>query len=324
MSSSYLETTKDFYKTAAISPMEGLCCTTTPIWRFPELEIPSQMLEMNYGCGTTVHPRDLVNSPKVLYVGIGGGLEIFQFSYFCRKPSGVIGVDPVPEMLEACQTNLSLAEPSNPWFQRSFIELRQGDALSLPIADESVDVAAQNCLFNIFRQKELKLALEEMYRVLRPNGRLVLSDPVCETQIPETLRSDEGLRALCLSGAIPLREYLELITETGFGTVEVRARRPYRVLDPTHYPVDELIFIESVEVCAIKDPVPPDGPCIFTGRTAIYYGTNEVFDDGHGHSLMRNQPLSICDKTAGALESLGRQDIYITPSTFFYDGGGCC
>jgi hypothetical protein len=66
----YLETTKDIYKAAAQTPDVGLCCTTTPVWSFPGLSIPKIMLEMNYGCGSTVHPRDLVNSPKILYVGV--------------------------------------------------------------------------------------------------------------------------------------------------------------------------------------------------------------------------------------------------------------
>ncbi len=115
-----------------------------------------------------------------------------------------------------------------------------------------------------------------------------------------------------------------MITDAGFGTVEIRARRPYRILDPVSYDTDELIFIESVEVCAIKDPMPEDGPCVFTGKTAIYYGTEDSFDDEKGHVLIPNQPLAVCDKTAGALENLGRKDIFISGSTFFYDGGGCC
>jgi len=63
---------------------------------------------------------------------------------------------------------------------------------------------------------------------------------------------------------------------------------------------------------------------VFTGRTAIYFGDGECYDDGKGHVLARNQPLAVCDKTAGALSALGRDDIYISPSTWFYDGGGCC
>ena len=167
-------------------------------------------------------------------------------------------------------------------------------------------------------------ALKEIYRVLKPHGRLVLSDPICETEMPENLKNDERLRALCLSGALPLNKYLNLITSIGFGTIEVRAKRPYRILDPLHYDTKEVLQIESVEICAIKDPMPKDGPCIFTGRTAIYFGPEEYFDDKKGHVLMNNQPLAICDKTSKAIGDLKRDDIIISESTYFYDGGGCC
>lgn len=324
MSTAYLETTRNVYKEAAENPNVGLCCTTTPVWQLPGLAIPQRMLAMNYGCGSTVNPRDLVNDPRILYVGVGGGMELLQFAYFSRQTHGVIGIDVVDEMLEASRLNFKEAETLNPWFRADFVDLRKGDALSLPINDETIDVAAQNCLFNIFKADELKQALAEMYRVLKPHGRLVLSDPVCETAMPDALREDERLRALCLSGAMPLNEYIRMITDIGFGTVEVRAKRAYRILDPKHYATDELIYIESVEVCAIKDPMPEDGPCVFTGKTAIYYGGDAYFDDHKGHVLLPNQPLAVCDKTGDNLAQLDRDDLFISPSTFFYDGGGCC
>ena len=324
MSISYLETTKNVYKAAAEKPDVGLCCTTTPVWQLPGLDMPVIMQQMNYGCGSTVHPRDLVNNPKVLYVGVGGGMELLQFAYFSRQNNGVIGVDVVDEMLAASERNFADAEQLNPWFKKEMVDLRKGDALNLPVEDNSIDVAAQNCLFNIFKQDELKQALKEMYRVLKPRGRLVMSDPTCETAMPETLKEDERLRALCLSGSLPLWDYIKMITDAGFGTIEIRAKRPYRILDPKNYDTDKLIYIESVEVCAIKDPMPQDGPCVFTGKTAIYFGNEECFDDDKGHVLFPNRPLSVCDKTAGALASLVRKDIFISESTFFYDGGGCC
>lgn len=324
MSTTYLETTKNVYKKAAETPDVGLCCTTTPVWQLPGLKIPQRMLEMNYGCGSTVNPRDLINNPKILYVGVGGGMELLQFAYFSRQENGVIGVDVVDEMIDACQQNFKLAEEQNDWFSSNFVDLRKGDALNLPVEDNSINIAAQNCLFNIFKQDELKKALDEMYRVLNPHGRLVLSDPTCEQVMPESLQEDEQLRALCLSGALSLNDYIKLLTDAGFGTIEIRAKRPYRILDTKHYDTDTNIFIESVEVCAIKDPMPEDGPCVFTGRTAIYFGDQEYFDDHKGHILMPNQPLSVCDKTAGNLLALNRDDIYVSESTYFYDGGGCC
>ena len=321
---SYLETTKDVYKNAALTPDVGLCCTTNPIWELPGLKIPKIMQEMNYGCGSTVHPRDLVNNPKILYVGVGGGMELLQFAYFSRQKNGVIGVDVVDEMLEASRKNFKEAETQNNWFKSDFIYLKKGDALHLPVEDNSIDVAAQNCLFNIFKTEELKKAISEMYRVLKPHGRLVMSDPTCEQPMSEELRNNDKLRALCLSGSLPVKEYVKMLTDAGFGTIEIRARKPYRILDPLHYNTEELIYIESIEVAAMKDPMPKDGPCVFTGKAAIYYGKEDYFDDKNGHVLLQNQPLAVCDKTANTLKNLERNDIFISESTWHYDGGGCC
>ena len=323
--SNYLDTTIDVYKEAALKPDVGLCCTTTPVWQLPGLSMPKIMLEMNYGCGSTVSPRDLVNNPSILYVGIGGGMELLQFSYFSRRKGAVVGIDIVDEMITACQNNLLEAEALNWWFKKDYIDIRKGSALDLPVESNSIDVAAQNCLFNIFTADDLHQALSEMYRVLKPHGRLVLSDPICDMHMPDKLKNDERLRALCLSGAIPLKEYIDMITSIGFGTVEIRAKRPYRILSPLHYPgATENIMIESVEVCAIKDPMPKDGPCVFTGKSAIYFGSEDSFDDHKGHNLLQNQPLAICDKTAANLKALNNEFIHISESTFFYDGGGCC
>jgi len=321
---SYLETTKDVYRDAALTPDVGLCCTTNPIWELPGLKIPKIMQEMNYGCGTTVHARDLTNDPRILYVGVGGGMELLQFAYFSRQKSGVVGIDVVDEMLEASRKNFKVAEEMNSWFKSEFVDLKKGDATELPVEDNSIDVAAQNCLFNIFKTEELTKALKEMYRVLKPHGKLVMSDPTCEQEMNDELRNDERLRALCLSGSLSIKDYVKALTDAGFGTIEIRARKPYRILDPKNYPTEELVYIESIEVAAIKDPMPEDGPCIFTGKAAIYYGEKDHFDDKKGHVLLKNQPLAICDKTANALADLSRDDIYISESTFHYDGGGCC
>ena len=152
----YLETTRDVYRQAALEPQQGLCCTINPVWQLPELKVPCKMLSMNYGCGSTVNPRDLVDSPTILYVGVGGGMEGLQFAYFSRRAGAVIGLDAVDEMLAACRDNLDAAESMNPWFRRDFVDLRKGDALDLPIADATIDVAAQNCLFNIFHDDGLQ------------------------------------------------------------------------------------------------------------------------------------------------------------------------
>ena len=321
---SYLETAHQLYRDAATTVQKSLCCTSGPRFQLPGLVVPPAMEEMNYGCGTTVHLQDLSPSLDVLYIGVGSGLEALQFAYFTRRPKSVIAVDRVPEMLDVARRNFAEAERTNPWFRSDFVELTEGDALKLPLPDARVDLAAQNCLFNIFTPEHLDVALAEVARVLKPGGRLVLSDPICEQPIPMRLQQDERLRAECLSGALSLDAYLEHVVRAGFGTIEIRSRRPYRVLDRRRFGVDADLLLESVEIVAVKNPVPADGPCVFAGETVIYVGEDQAFDDGRGHLVQRDVPLAVCRKTAGNLKRLGRVDLIVTEPTWHYGGGGCC
>ena len=321
---SYLETAAQFYSEVAETPQVGLCCVQSSPLQLPGLKIPCQMQEMNYGCGTTVHSAELSNQPTVLYVGVGGGLEALQFAYFSRRAGAVIAVDPVAAMRSAAARNLQIAAKENSWFDPSFVEIREGDAFTLPVADASVDVVAQNCLFNIFEPADLSKALQEAFRVLKPGGRLQMSDPIATRPIPAHLRQDEQLRAMCLSGALTYEEYTQRIVDAGFGQIEIRARRPYRLLDRHTYNLEEHLLLESLDSVSFKVPIPEDGPCIFTGKTGIYTGAEEIFDDSAGHVLQRGNPAAVCDKTAAKLRALIPGDILITGSTWHYTGGGCC
>ncbi|WP_414517062.1 arsenosugar biosynthesis arsenite methyltransferase ArsM [Nostoc sp. PCC 9305] len=320
----YLETAAQFYREVAQTPQVGLCCVQSTPLQLPGLKIPLPMQEMNYGCGTTVHPTELGNQPTVLYVGVGGGLEALQFAYFSRYASAVIAVEPVGAMREAAARNLEIAAQENPWFNTSFVEIREGDAFNLPVADASVDIVAQNCLFNIFEPEDLTRALKEAYRVLKPGGRLQMSDPIATRPIPAHLQQDERLRAMCLSGALTYQEYTERIINAGFGQVEIRARRPYRLLDAHTYNLEENLLLESLDSVSFKVVIPEDGACIFTGKTAIYAGTEPFFDDLAGHLLQLGIPAAVCDKTAAKLAASKPAEIIVTNSTWHYSGGGCC
>ena len=320
----YLETTAQVYAEAATTPQVGLCCVNTPPLQLPGLHIPEIMQQMNYGCGSTVHPLELSGEPTVVYIGVGGGLEALQLAYFCRQPGRVIAVDPVAEMRQAATRNLAIAAQTNPWFAPEFVQILAGDAFELPIADASVDIVAQNCLFNIFEPDDLRRALAEAYRVLKPGGRLIMSDPIATRPIPPHLQQDERLRALCLSGALPYAEYVQQLIAIGFGQIEIRARRPYRLLDCPTYGLETPLLLESLDSVSFKVPIPEDGACVFTGKTAIYCGTDSLLDDHAGHLLQRGIPLAVCDKTAAKLAHQFPQEMLITESTWHYQGGGCC
>jgi hypothetical protein len=128
---------------------------------------------------------------------------------------------------------------------------------------------------------------------------------------------------MCLSGALTYEQYMEHLIRAGFGQIEVRARRPYRLLDAQSFALEEPILLDSIDTVSFKVPVPSDGACIFTGKTAIYSGKEEAFDDREGHILTRGIPLSVCDKTAAKFQSQF-PEIMITNSTWHYNGGGCC
>ena len=115
-----------------------------------------------------------------------------------------------------------------------------------------------------------------------------------------------------------------LIINAGFGQIEIRARRPYRLLDKHNYQLEENLLLESLDSVAFKVDIPADGACIFTGKTAIYAGKEIFFDDKNGHILQRGIPAAVCDKTARNLAVVNPEEIIITDSTWYYDGGGCC
>jgi SAM-dependent methyltransferase len=321
--STYLKTVERIYEQAAQAPDAGLCCTQAPVWTLPDLRIPPIMLEMNYGCGSTVNPRDLRPTDTILYVGVGGGLEALQFAYFTRRPGGVIAVDPVAAMRDKARANFVEAAQLNQWFRPEFVELLDGNALRLPVADGSVSVAAQNCLFNVFMQDDLERALAEVARVLKSGGFFATSDPIAPGPLPAAFRADAVARARCLSGCQTFDDYLATLVRAGFGRIEVRARFPYRLVTPLEYPsLPEPVLLESVEIVAYRSPAGADGPALFTGRTAIYAGPEPAFTDEIGVVLPRGIPVSVSDAAA---RRLGRHpEIVVTAPTFHVRGGGCC
>jgi len=319
---SYLRTVEDVYTRAAEAPDAKLCCTRSPVWSLPGLHIPRVMLEMNYSCGSTVDPRDLVEGDTVLYVGVGGGLEALQFAYCTRRKGGVIAVDPVGPMREKAIANFAEAARLNAWFDPEFVRVLDGSALDLPVPSSSVSVVAQNCLFNVFMQDGLQRALGEVFRVLRGGGFFATSDPITPGPLPEAFRSDPIARARCLSGCQTFDEYVGALAGAGFGHIEVRSRLPYRVVTPHEFPVlPAPVLLESVEAVAYKVPSGDDGPAVFTGRSAIYTGPEETFDDGQGHILSAGIPVPISE--AAAIRLAAFADVLVTPPTY-QARGGCC
>ena len=320
--SSYLRTIEEVYAHAADAPDAALCCTRSPQWRLPGLHIPRIMLEMNYGCGSTVDPRDLGEDDTVLYVGVGGGLEALQFAYCTRRPGSVIAVDPVAAMRTRAEANLAEAARLNPWFDPDFVRVLDGNALDLPVESGSVTVVAQNCLFNVFMAHDLRRALGEVFRALRPGGSFATSDPIAPETLPEAFRADAIARARCLSGCQTFGGYTDTLAGAGFGRIDIRARFPYRYVTPHDFAsLPNGVLLESIEAVAFKVPPSADGPAVFAGRHAIYTGAEDTFDDGQGHVLSRGIPVPVSD--AAALRLAAYTDVLVTAPTY-HGRGGCC
>lgn len=322
---SYLDTAQEVYKEAALCSWHCAPRSRSQALFLPGLTAPPEMLAMDFGCGTAVHVGEIRAEENVAYIGVGGALEPFLFSYFTRRPRSIVAVDCVSEMLEKAATNLQLATRTNNWFHSEFVELLLGNALHLPLHTQTFDIAAQNGLFNIFEEAELQTALNEAYRILKPGGRLYIADPIATEVIPERLRKNECLRARCLSGPLPLEVYLNAISASGFDVIEIRKRSPYRVLDQRRFQLSHDIPLYSIELVAYKPTTTRDRTCVLRGETLIYSGPEESLDIGDGHHLMQDVPHPVCQKLAAAYRASPRCEITVTEPTYHYFGtGNCC
>ena len=314
----YLAAAQAFYHAAADVPALGACCAQRNDLHLPGLAVPPAMEALAFSCGTTVHPAELSDAPTVLYIGVGGGLEALQFAWFSRRPGAVIAVEPAPRMRQAAQDNLAAAVQLNPWFDTSFVQVVAGDAFSLPVPDASVDLVAQNCLFNIFEPADLRRALAEAARVLRPGGRLMMSDPIAERDIPAHLRRDNRLRAICLSGAQRFEAYVAEIAAAGFGVIEVRSRKPYRVLERAEYGLEADLKLDALDTVSRKvaSLAGSGGDAeIYTGRRAVYVGRLERLSM-EGNEFVRHQPRPVSDRLAHRLRARAERDVLLTPPTW--------
>ena len=170
---------------------------------------------MGLGCGNPVTLADIAEGETVLDLGSGGGIDVFLAARSTGPTGRVIGVDMTGEMLERAEANLARAGIENVEFRRGLIE-------DLPVDDASVDVIISNCVINLAPDKARVFA--EAFRVLRPGGRLVVSDMVTSSTLPDEVRDDLGSWASCVGGAIPQDDYLAVIADAGFTGVEVLKR----------------------------------------------------------------------------------------------------
>ncbi|HSJ05907.1 MAG TPA: arsenic resistance N-acetyltransferase ArsN2 [Longimicrobiales bacterium] len=199
--------------------------------------LPTEAVLASLGCGNPTALARLEPGQTVLDLGSGGGIDVLLSARRVGPEGRVYGLDLTDEMLELARANQARAGITN-------AEFLKGDMEAIPLPDASVDVIISNCVINLTADKSK--VLREAFRVLRPGGRLAISDIVARGDIPAGVRQSMELWVGCIAGALAEDEYVDLLRETGFIDVDLEPTRVYRSADASQ-------FLEDAGV-----PVPPD------------------------------------------------------------------
>jgi arsenite methyltransferase len=197
---------RDHYARAALG--SACSCETSP------RDDLSGALGPALGCGSPLSFADLRPGEVVVDLGSGAGLDALRAARRVGPHGLVLGVDMTPEMVALARSNAVTVGVPN-------VHFLVGELESLPLADGSADVVVSNCVINLVPDK--RRAFQEAYRILRPGGRLVVSDVVAAGPLPPEVRGDLAAWSACVAGALSLHDYQEALRAAGFEAVEVMA-----------------------------------------------------------------------------------------------------
>jgi SAM-dependent methyltransferase len=202
---------------------------------------------LGLGCGNPLGYAALQPGEVVLDLGSGAGIDCFLAAREVGPTGRVIGVDMTPSMIEKARANAARSGAAQ-------VEFRLGEIEHLPVADESVDAIISNCVINLSPDKPR--VFRESFRVLKPGGRMLISDLVLTRPLPPEMKNDVDLYVGCVAGASLREEYLDLMREAGFADVEVVAQSGYSVgetlLEPGSPRADAFHAVVSAKIRARK------------------------------------------------------------------------
>jgi len=187
-----------------------------------DMESVPEGSNLGLGCGNPIALASLQKGETVLDLGSGGGFDCFLAANRVGKDGKIIGVDMTPEMIDKARGNAGKGSYRN-------VEFRLGEIENLPVADSTVDVVISNCVINLSPNK--KRVFEEAFRVLKPAGRLMVSDIVLSKELPEIIKKNAQALVGCISGAEIKDKYLRMIEKAGFDEV--------KVMEENHLPVED-------------------------------------------------------------------------------------
>lgn len=207
------------FSKAAKSPVADYYCPTG--YDPKDLEhIPNEVLEVSYGCGNPAALAGIKEGETVLDLGSGGGIDCFIAAKKVGRNGRVIGVDMTDEMIEkATESARKVAEVLG----YNVVEFRKGNIMELPADDNSVDLVISNCVINLTEDKAR--VINEIFRILRPGGRFIISDIVSDKPVPGYMKRDKELWSACISGALTDRRFFDIALEAGF--IDLKMTRNY-------------------------------------------------------------------------------------------------
>jgi arsenite methyltransferase len=240
----YGQIARDFDQTAASCCGPSDCCGGSEsnvtmvegLYETPDVaELPFDVTGMSLGCGDPVTLATLQAGQTVVDLGSGGGIDCFLAAKQVGPSGHVIGVDMTSDMLEKARANAREMGAEN-------VEFRLGEIEHLPVGDETVDVVISNCVINLSPDKPQ--VFREAYRVLRPGGRLAVSDIVTRVVLPPEITADLGSWAGCVAGAWLDKDYVEAVQAAGFMDVRIEAKE-----------LDEQVIAEGADQLGLEiDP----------------------------------------------------------------------
>ncbi len=293
-----LQTVKEYYGKILKTKKDlktSACCATEQypsyLQRYVK-EIPQEILEKSYGCGTPI--PFLLEGKTVLDLGCGTGRDVFLLLKLVGPKGHVIGVDMTPEQLEVAQRYLL----------GNNVTLLEGDMEnleSLGIGNNSVDVVVSNCVVNLSPNK--KRIFGEIFRVLKPGGELYFSDVFTGRRIPKALAEDPILLGECLGGALYLEDFRRLLAEVGCHDYRVVSKDRIAIQSEEIEKKVGLTDFYSMTVRAFKLKL--EDRCEDYGQVAVYSGTipeaASAFPLDDHHLFEKGRPMPVCGNTAAML-----------------------
>lgn len=249
---------KTYAQVAQNSTIGGGCCSSgcscggnssiSPVLGYTAAQLADLpgTADLGLGCGNPVDAAMIQLGEVILDLGSGGGIDCFIARTRTGETGHVIGVDMTPEMIALAQNHLQEKGYDN-------VEFRLGEIEQLPVADSSIDVIISNCVINLSQNKQQ--VFHEVFRVLKPGGRVAISDILTTAELPDEIKQDLTLLAGCVAGAQHVKEIEAMLVEAGFSSIELIPKDASRTILETWVPgADLAAYAASYLITAVKLP----------------------------------------------------------------------